>query len=513
MPTTDPRQDEVVENVLEEVASTLPARVGRYEVRREIGRGGMGVVYEAVDPALGRPVALKMIEVAHGAAAEDRALFEERFFREARIAAGLSHPGILTVHDVGRDDETGQLFMALEFLKGRTLAEVLVHDGPLPWREAMRVVARLAEALHYAHSKGVVHRDVKPANVMLLPGGAPKLLDFGIAQAGTGRPWLTAGGHSFGTPLYMPPEQARGESVDGRGDLFSLGAVAYTLLSGRLAFVGRNLADIVHRVLYSQPLPPSEVVPGVPVTVDRVIARALAKSKDERYANGAQMAAAIEELLAAGDPGTEHALETLIPDVVPKIAPTPTLPFAPQATLTTPREPWQAGRSGKRLSWGRAALLVVAVVAAVGARPGRPEQGANEPLASVSPSAGPSPSAPSSPSPTPPQPAAAPTARLQVNLEHPLKDGTLRIWLDGAPLLSAELRGKNSRNMVGLKLSKGELARVLDVPAGRHAVRVRMVWDDGEKTETTFGTFEPGSTRRLEIRLGRLFKNLSLDWS
>ncbi len=487
-------------------------------MRREIGRGGMGVVYEAVDPALGRPVALKMIEVAHGAAAEDRALFEERFFREARIAAGLSHPGILTVHDVGRDDETGQLFMALEYLKGRTLAEVLVHDGPLPWREAMRVVARLAEALHYAHSKGVVHRDVKPANVMLLPGGAPKLLDFGIAQAGTGRPWLTAGGHSFGTPLYMPPEQARGESVDGRGDLFSLGAVAYALLSGRLAFVGRNLADIVHRVLYSQPLPPSEVVPGVPVTVDRVIARALAKSKDERYANGAQMAAEIEELLAARDPGAEHALEALIPDPRPPAAPTPTRPFLPQATITTPREPWQDPPAKKRaFRWELATMLVVAAVTTSGAaRPGQPGTAPNEPLASVSRSADSSPSAPSalpSPSPTPPPAAAAAqTARLLVNLEHPLKDGTLRIWLDGAPLLRAELRG-GSKSIVGLRLSKGGLERALDVPAGRHAVRVRMVWDDSEKTETTFGTFAPGSTRRLEIRLGRLFKNLSLDWS
>jgi hypothetical protein len=246
----------------------------------------------------------------------------------------------------------------------------------------------------------------------------------------------------------------------------------------------------------------------VPVPVDRVIARALAKSRDERYANGAQMAAEIEELLAAADPGTEHALEALIPDPMPRVAPTPTRPFPPQATITTPRGPWQAPRSGKRgAGWRLAALLVVAVVTSSAAGgPGQLETAPAEPPPSVSPSSS------LAPGPPPPTPAAR-TARLLVNLEYPLKDGTLRIWLDDVPLLSAELRGRSSRNLVGLRISKGELEKVLDVPAGRHAVRVRMVWDDREKTETTFGTFAPGSTRRLEIRLGRLLKNLSLDWS
>src|SRR5712691_885440 len=153
-----------------------PRRIGRYELRRELGRGMMGVVYEAHDPSLRRTIALKTIELAFAVSAEERQSFEQRFFVEARVAARLSHPGIVVVHDVGRDAESGLLFIALEYLPGRTLAEVVRGGTPMEWREALRITAAVAQALHHAHAKGVVHRDIKPANIMLLPTGQPKIL-------------------------------------------------------------------------------------------------------------------------------------------------------------------------------------------------------------------------------------------------------------------------------------------------------------------------------------------------
>ncbi len=183
-----------------------PSRVGRYEIVREIGRGGMGVVYEARDPALDRTVAVKVIQPA----GEDQAAraLEERFLAEARIAAALQHPGIVVVHDVGRDPATGALFIALELLRGPTLAEVGAR-GPLGWRSVLQIVAPVARALHHAHVHGVVHRDVKPANVVVLDSGEVRITDFGIARLESGLQRLTTDGEFIGTPLYTAPERRR----------------------------------------------------------------------------------------------------------------------------------------------------------------------------------------------------------------------------------------------------------------------------------------------------------------
>ena len=248
------------------MAADPPGKIGRYEIRQELGRGMMGVVYLADDPVLGRPVALKTIQLAFVTPEADRESFEKRFMAEARVAAGLAHPGIVVVHDVGRDPDSGMLYIALEYLRGSTLAEVTAAGAPLESREALRITARLARALHHAHVAGVIHRDVKPANVMLLPSGDVKVMDFGIAKVP--QQDLTAAGQFFGTPLYMSPEQARGEAVDGRSDLFALGAIAYRLLTGRAAFGAENVTAILSRVLGENPLAPSSVAPQVPADAD-----------------------------------------------------------------------------------------------------------------------------------------------------------------------------------------------------------------------------------------------------
>jgi len=159
------------------VGEAGPRILGRYEIQEEIGRGMMGVVYRALDPALGRTVALKTVNLLLALPDEDRPGFEQRFLNEARIAAGLNHPGIVVVHDVGRDPGSDSLYIALEYLEGETLSERVKRDGRVEWREALRLTAQVAEALHHAHQKHIVHRDVKPANIMVLPNGQPKLMN------------------------------------------------------------------------------------------------------------------------------------------------------------------------------------------------------------------------------------------------------------------------------------------------------------------------------------------------
>ncbi len=339
-----------------EPASTI----GRYEILREIGRGAMGIVYEAHDPVLDRTIALKVIQPsAEGEAAR---VFEERFLAEARIAAALQHPGIVVVHDVGRDSSTGALFIALELLRGRTLAD-LGAEGPLDWRTVLHLVAQVARALHHAHLHGVVHRDVKPANVVVLPSGEVKVMDFGIARLETARHRLTTTGEFIGTPLYTAPEQARTEDVDGRADVFSLASVAYTLLTGRAAFIAPTIPGIVHRVVYEEPEPPSRFVRDLPADVEHVLARALAKDPARRYPTAEAFAEDVEDVLegrpprhAAGDDlvvveEPDSPLSALLDPATVAPAPAPPPPFRPLPARPAPSCPSICPAAGRGAAW------------------------------------------------------------------------------------------------------------------------------------------------------------------
>ncbi|MET0555432.1 MAG: serine/threonine-protein kinase, partial [Vicinamibacteria bacterium] len=280
---------------------------GRYIVRRELGRGTMGVVYEAEDPVLGRTVAVKTIDLMFAPGAKVRTDFERRFFTEARVAAHLSHPGIVVCHDVGKDAASGRLFIVFEHRRGRTLEE-RVAQGPLPWREALGVIVQVARAIHHAHDHGVVHRDLKPANIMLLDrdpsaGGAGaeaavKIMDFGVARLESLGPRITRTGQAFGSPLYMSPEQALGQPSSARSDIFSLGSVLCTLVLGRPWFEAPNLPKIVDRLAHDDPPRLSRLQPGVPPSLDLVVAKALAKREDDRYRSGSEMAEDLEDVLA-----------------------------------------------------------------------------------------------------------------------------------------------------------------------------------------------------------------------
>jgi len=269
------------------------AALGRYQILRELGRGSMGVVYGAHDPVIDRPVAIKTVILPESISAAERETFLNRFFHEARAAGKLIHSNIVVTYDAAVDEPTGTPFIAMELIDGGSLAERLAREGRIPWESALDWVVSLARALDYAHQEGIVHRDIKPANVIFTRRGVPKIADFGIAKLSSAN--LTQTGVILGTPCFMSPEQLRGEALDGRSDLFSLAALFYSLVVGRRPFEGEELAAIASQVLYKDPLPASEAVSGLPPSLDGVLARALMKSADARYASGEELA---EDLLA-----------------------------------------------------------------------------------------------------------------------------------------------------------------------------------------------------------------------
>jgi serine/threonine-protein kinase len=252
-------------------------RLGRYELLGELGRGAMGVVYRARDPIIDRVVALKTID--SGRTGEAQASFTERFFQEARSAGRLNHPNIVTIYDAG--EAGGQAYIAMEFLEGTGLREALDEEAPFPVARAVEIAGQVARGLAYAHEHGVVHRDVKPGNIILLRNRRPKITDFGIARLGEAD---VLAGSRAGSPKYMSPEQIRGDgALDGRSDVFSLGAVLYEMLTGRQPFGGADAVEIMRAVLQDAPEPPSAHNPRVPAELDALVLRMLAKRPDERH--------------------------------------------------------------------------------------------------------------------------------------------------------------------------------------------------------------------------------------
>ncbi|MGB8435292.1 MAG: serine/threonine-protein kinase, partial [Burkholderiales bacterium] len=263
-------------------------KLGKFEVRREIGKGAMGVVYEGFDPMIERTVAIKTIR-AENLQGDDAQEQLARFRREAQSAGKLTHPNIVSVYDFGLDD--GTYYIAMEFVKGRELQDILGKNERFGVAGIVQVMTQLLEALDYSHRNGVVHRDIKPSNIILLDDGTVKVADFGIARIESSN--LTQAGMVLGTPSYMSPEQFMGQTVDGRTDLFSSGVILYQLLTGEKPFTG-SVTTIMHKVLQEQPLPPSKLNVQVPRAFDAVVQKALAKRPDERYQTGREFAAAIK---------------------------------------------------------------------------------------------------------------------------------------------------------------------------------------------------------------------------
>ena len=262
--------------------------LGRYEIVAEVGHGAMGSVYKARDPKIDRFVAIKTV-LLHQSDVQEQEEFRRRFFVEAQAAGRLLHPGIVAVFDVGEDPETSDPYIVMEYIEGQTLREVLAMNGKkLPLDDALRIAQELAEALDYAHAQGVVHRDIKPANILITKEGQAKISDFGIAQLDLTH--MTLPGRVLGTPAFMSPEQLEGEQVDGRSDLFSLGAILYTAVTGYRPFQGNSATTVCFKVANRDPLEASSLAPELPHELDEVIARGLAKDPTERYQRGREFA-------------------------------------------------------------------------------------------------------------------------------------------------------------------------------------------------------------------------------
>jgi hypothetical protein len=323
--------------------------LGRYLIEKELGRGAMGRVFLAYDPQIDRRVAIKTIQIFASLPESERLQARERFMREARSAGKLLHPGIVTVFDVGEAD--GVPYLAMEFVEGATLDAFCSEETLLPVPDVIALLASAADALAFAHQRGIVHRDVKPANLMRVGDRAVKIMDFGLAKNPTTS--MTHDGALLGTPNYMSPEQVRGEALDGRADLFALGVVAYEMLTGAKPFSGDSISSVLYRIVNEPPQDASLHGERISPPLSAVLEKALAKNPAQRFQDGASLAAALRRAASAAVAPAGRA------------KPTATRPAAPKALEQThpparrPRTLWL---------WAALALLVIggAIVMVVG---------------------------------------------------------------------------------------------------------------------------------------------------
>jgi serine/threonine protein kinase len=464
-------------------------QLGRYEIVAELGRGAMGAVFRARDPKIDRTVAIKTIAVP-GASSQDAEHFRQRFFREAQAAGRLSHPGIVTIFDVGEDEATNTPFIVMECVEGKPLDQLAAASpaGKLPCETALELLQHIAEALDYAHSQSIVHRDIKPANIMVTAAGQPKIADFGIAKVSMAE--TTLPGHVVGTPAYMSPEQLNGKPVDGRSDLFSLGVIAYWLLTGVKPFDGATLTEICMQVVTKDPAPASQIAPGISPDVDYVLFRALAKDPRMRYQRGNEFAADLKDLRAGSRPRSlaQPARTEVLPQMArtvalpaqPAVAPGAPVSSAAQAGVLQPAPPRKASRRGKTLIFvlaGVFLLLAGAGLVALAFSRSMP-------------------------------------ATLQVVGQYPFRSGEIYIWVDGDLRYHDELHNAPVAHGKALHSSAGggSLALTLPVTAGRHTVRIQVdaagqIFDHDTAIP---GRFRAYSQKTLLVNFGS--RALELRW-
>jgi len=377
-------------------------RVGRYQVVSELGRGAMGLVYKALDPNIGRTVALKTMRLdVHGLESDEML---RRFKNEARAAGVMSHPNIVTIYDAGEAE--GLFYIAMEFIEGTTLSARLAERRTLAVEEVVHLSRQICAGLDYAHARGVIHRDVKPANVMLTADGGLKIMDFGIAKAGGG---MTSAGQVLGTPNYMSPEQVKGKPLDGRSDLFSFGVMLYEMVTGEKPFTGQNVTTIIYKIVHEQPIPPRELDVTIHPGLSAIITRVLAKSPDERYQSGAELVRDLQNYKGLAETATKAASAvegagasadrtSVLAAVAPpagstQVFPTGALHAAAAAAtarnsadgsssaraLTLPGEPATASRRANQLVMAGAALVILLAVSGVAVKWQRARQQAAHP--------------------------------------------------------------------------------------------------------------------------------------
>jgi serine/threonine protein kinase len=495
------------------VKPLIHKNLGRYRIEAEIGRGAMGVVYRARDPQIDRWVAIKTISLFGQEPVEEQE-YRERFLAEARAAGRLSHPGIVTVFDAGEDPETREPYLVMEYITGQPLSLSMAGaDRRLPLAKALGIALQVAEALDYAHSQGVIHRDITPTNILITEEGHAKVTDFGVARLKHAAP--TPNGLVFGTPAYMAPEQWTGSEADSRSDLFSLGVVLYSMITGFRPFQGNSAQTLGFKVMNAEPLPATSFAAELPPALDHIINRALAKDPHERYQTGGEMADEIRQFLRSNSSASETTSSFAFAQSKPIRAQSP-----------GPTELKRRKFSGRSLGQFVAPILAVAC-AMTGWQLYREYRKSGEipppsvtlPLAPViqktpavvshrfaavhRPS--------TSPQPHLIQVQALETAKMHVEILHHFNAGKASIWLDGDLLFDQELRGDRERHPIFHKVEMNQVAN-FELVAGKHKVEVRVVAPESayDQREDIVAEFNPGPAHILAINCDKRKMQVSL---
>jgi serine/threonine protein kinase len=462
-----------------------PTSIGRYKILSELGQGAMARVYLALDPNIGRKVALKVLEPRGLVAAIEMDELRTRFLFEARAAGNLRHPAAVAIYDAAHDSETGHSYIAMEWVDGQSLDDLLKQKSTLPVDQAVSIISQVAGALDAAHAQGLIHRDVKPANILLDQEGNAKLSDFGIAKAESLE--LTSTGQVLGTPFYMSPEQIRDDDLDGRSDLFSLGVVLYQAVIGKQPFHAASLPALTHKILHTEPEDPHTKNGQIPQAMASAIIKSLEKDPDKRFQTGAELAEAIggQALATSATVGLTQA------SLYAKRA-----PEYPSSTRIG-RRPWSI--IGTVLL---AATLVITLAAIwKGDSPEKPALPApttntgqahpiEQPIATDSISRADISTA---------SPIVA-NSTLQISYTNRLKKATMEVWVDGELALSKPLSSPRGffRRIAGRTILES-----MPVTAGHHDVKVSIRGSAGkiEASNWSGNTFEEGKTRRLRVEL------------
>ncbi|MFZ1006469.1 MAG: protein kinase [Candidatus Sulfotelmatobacter sp.] len=510
-------------------------RFGRYLIVDQLGRGAMGVVYKARDPQIDRVVALKTVSLL-GLEPEEEEEFLTRFRCEAQAAGRLQHPGIVTIFDVGEDDESHEPYIVLEYVAGESLSRILSREKKLPLPRALQLAEELADALDYAHAQGVVHRDIKPANILIGEDGHAKIADFGIAKLNLAH--FTLPGRILGTPAYMAPEQLAGEGVDSRSDLFSLGVILYSMVTGHSPFTGNSATTVCFKVVNREPMPASSFDLELPRSLDGVITRAMAKDPAERFQRGSEFATALRELRGEHDPrsttsspwnlptyvgstGTRQALKPPVKNVagiaqLQRLVRTAiakarirNLIFAAAAvtaliilaipsrrTVTSQKATGVVPLASNRLpdtapmagAQSNSKALASESPGATGSGTAKPKDGGTASSAAARKIDNKTKTAsrlkPPQKSlqaaaihPAPSQDASPPPvvaqSTIEVAVQHQFKEATLWVWIDDNLALTRPLHGGTQKHLVVFKSVQGTDAEPLQVPTGTHTLRIR----------------------------------------
>jgi len=518
-------------------------RFGRYEIVAELGRGAMGVVYKARDPQIDRMVAVKTVSL-WGQEPEEEKEFRLRFANEAQAAGRLHHPGIVSVFDVGEDPENQDPYIVLEYVCGESLQKILARERKLPLAKALKLAEELADALDYAHGQGVIHRDIKPANILVTEEGHAKIADFGIAKLNLAH--FTIPGKVLGTPAYMAPEQLSGEGSDGRSDLFSLGVILYVMVTGHSPFPGSSATTVCFKVANREPVAASALDMSLPTHIDAVISRAIAKNPAERYQRGCEFAEDLRLLQQPFKPTGSTTSIRAMTSFTTGTMQSRTNMSAPQAAALSQIQNvvhYILYKAPIRdLILGAATLLLLVILGAQsrllvsGSKNTASAAAETRAVTSSRPDL-PKPASPGSAASIRPVQAATVTAAssrpnmrantgvrakqavvlpatLDLAVQHQFKDATLFLFVDGKVALTRPLHGAVQKKLIVFNGVRGVESESVEVPAGRHVVRVRALSTDQttDLSKTVTADFVGGDSKSLQVTFEKHNTVMKLTW-